>query len=227
MPRFLTHSLPAIGTADCIKIRAKGHDAPVLVADPPTITKVTDFANLHLDGWKGSFAIAPVDIEFFHKREFIGRLGIADQFITRNYGNFFAKDLPSSDVLRFASSTHPALYEGIYPVIPPGIPKDDLIREAKSRLHGISLGASITSIYEHISDVGGRITADYPAFINTAFVTLNVGEYADTVIAGQYRLDEKRNLTKRRYLGISIVGKHPRPTSMESKDCDQQAVNAD
>ncbi len=199
--------LPPFESADCIQVRASGYGVPIMITDPLIITKAMTFANLYLDGWEHSFAIAPVDIEFYRNREFMGSLGIAEQFITRIYGGFLAKDLPPSETLRFASSSHPALHEGIFPVIPPGTLTNDLIRETQSNFRGISPGVPIASIYEHISDIGGRITADHPTFIDISLVTLNVGEYADTVIAGQYQLDEERNLTKRLYFGVFIVRK--------------------
>lgn len=169
--------------------------------------KIVDFINAFPDGWDVPWygpPVAAVHLSLWKGDKYVANFGISTTFITRDYGNFWSQTVSEQLLKEFAKTTHTAIYEGAFRIIPDGIDLDGSLNIAKSLIEKLDVGSDINSIYKYINESNMEITTDYDSFINVTIMKLRKGIYADTVIAGQYQLTSDRRLAKVRFSGVKI-----------------------
>ncbi len=198
-------TLPPISNVNIIKLRTIEYTDEIIITDSNKIDYLLRFINSFPDGWNVPWYGPPVSNVFFecyNNDKFICNFGVSENFITRDYGNFWSQTVDKNIIKKFAENSHEVVYEALYLTIPNDINLKKEINISKQKLNELKINSDINEIYDLIKNNKFKITYDHKKFINVTIKTLYIGKYLDTVICGQYLLDNNRYLAKIRFFGV-------------------------
>lgn len=207
--------LPTLNNINNIKISSSTLDT-ISITDTQKVSQIVNFLNQYQSGWsipEKSRPEASLTFSFFSGQEHVTDIGVSAQFISQLYGKHWSQPIDRNVIKKFAGSTHPAIEENLFPIIPVDENSQNEYSYWKQKLGQLKTGSNYHKIKLFIRDNNIRIkhiniyNSDNNYWLNLELSMVNDGDYIDTIIAAKIFLNSDHSLKSIQFLGYQLAKK--------------------
>jgi hypothetical protein len=207
--------LPTLNNINHIEISSSKLDA-ISITDTQKINQIVSFLNQYQSSWtipKESKPEISLIFSFYSDQQHISDIGISAQFISQLYGKHWSQPIAKNIMKQFAGSTHPAIEENLFPIIPVDENSHNTYSQWEQKLNLLDTGINHRKIKSFLRKNNIRIkhvnnhASDNGYWLNLELSLVNDGSYVNTVIAAKMFLNKDHSLKSTQFLGYQLSKK--------------------